>query len=53
MLVCLEWDYDTFILGEGDLLKARTLMTNPELELQPDKKLTQPNMGGIIEDILL
>jgi hypothetical protein len=58
-LVC-DWDLDKpdalngiSVLGEGDMVKMRTIMNNPQLELEPDRKLLQPYTGGLIEDIIL
>lgn len=51
-LVC-NWDYDTMILGEREMIISRVLNANPQTEMEPDKKLTQPNTGGLIEDIIL
>lgn len=52
-LVCPK-DYDTLLIGQREANIQRVLTSgNPQSELAPDEKLTQPFANGIIEDILL
>ena len=51
-LVC-NWDYDSMVLGEREMMIARVLNANPQLEMEPDKKLQFPSAGGLVEEIIL
>jgi hypothetical protein len=50
-LVC-PWDQDTMLVGERETYMMRVLQ-GPQTELTPDRKLTQPNVGGVIDEVIL
>jgi len=50
-LVC-PWDQDTMLFGERETAMVRVL-SDARLELAPDRKLQQPNAGGIIDEVML
>jgi len=41
------------LIGEREVIMMRVLTSGPQLELTPDRKLTQPNVGTIIDEIML
>ena len=52
-LVCNEWDLDTMIIGEREMTMMRVLTTNPQDELRPDRKLTEPSAGNLVDEIMI
>lgn len=51
-LLC-EWDVDTMLIGERETTIMRVLSTGQEEELRPDRKLTQPNAGAVVDEVIL
>ena len=51
-LLC-DWDYDSMIIGERETAMMRVLTTGPQDELRPDRKLTEPNSGSIVDEVML
>ena len=50
-LLC-EWDFDTMLVGEREMIMSRVLRDGTE-ELRPDRKLTEPGAGTITDDVIL
>lgn len=53
-LVCNEWDLDTMVIGEREIIMMRVLTSGPQEELRPDRKLTEPNAGNsLVDEVIL